>query len=173
MWEKVGKRVTLYCYPDFSPMLQFIGEYEVAVDAKGRFLLPSGLRKQLPEGAGEKFVISRGFEGCLAMYPLETYNVLLNNLSKLNDLDPNNRALKRLMTQGANVVEPDSAGRLLLSKPHMEMAGIKKDMVLSAQANKVELWDKDTYYNYLNANANDFSALAATVAGGSFNPFAE
>jgi MraZ protein len=108
------------------------------------------------------------------MYPMDTWNALSEKISKLNDFDPKNRAFKRLFLNGANVVEVDSAGRMLLSKPQLEYAGIKKDMILSAQANKVELWDKDTYYNYLKDNADGFSDLAAEVAGGSsFNPFAD
>ena len=46
-------------------MSSFLGEYEVALDAKGRFLLPSGFRKQMPKGSEEKFVVKRGFENCL------------------------------------------------------------------------------------------------------------
>lgn len=153
-------------------MSGLLGEYEVAIDAKGRFLLPSGFRKQLPEGAAERFVINRGFESCLTMYPMDTWNVLAEKMNRLNDFNPKVREFKRLFLNGANVVEVDSAGRLLLPKPLMEYSGIKKDMVFSAQGNKVELWDKDTYYNYIRQRANDFSNLAAEVAGGDFiNPF--
>src|SRR5690606_39934562 len=62
--------------------------------------------------------------------------------------------------------------RLLLPKLLQEYAGIKKDMILSAQGNKVELWYKDTYYTYIREHASGFSDLAAEVAGGGFtNPF--
>lgn len=57
-------------------------------------------------------------------------------------------------------------------RPLQEYAGIKKDMVFSAQGNKVELWDKDTYYDYIRKQSAGFSDLAAEVAGGDFiNPF--
>ena len=153
-------------------MTSFLGEYEVAIDAKGRFLLPSGFRKQLPKGAAERFVINRGFESCLTMYPEEQWNLLAEKVNKLNDFNPKVREFKRLFMNGATIVELDSAGRILLPKSLQEYASVKKDMVMSAQGNKVELWDKDKYHEYINQHAAGFSDLAAEVAGGDFmNPF--
>ena len=153
-------------------MLSLLGEYEVAIDAKGRFLVPSGFRKQLPEGEGDRFVINRGFDNCLSLFPLSSWNEMSEKLSKFNDFNPKAREFKRLFLNGATKVELDSAGRILLPKPLQEYSGIKKDMVFSAQGNKVELWDKDTYYNYINQKAGNMSDLASEVAGGDFiNPF--
>ncbi len=152
-------------------MANFLGEYEVALDVRGRFLLPSGFRKQLAEGEGEKFVINRGFENCLTIYTLSVWNAITEKINKLNDFKPEVREFKRLFLNGANIVEPDSADRLLVVKSLMEYAGIKKDAVLSAQGNKLELWDKDTYYNYLRQHAGGFSKLADSVANDFGNPF--
>jgi MraZ protein len=153
-------------------MLNLIGEYEVAVDAKGRFLLPSAFRKQLPEGAAERFVVNRGFEKCLTVYPMDSWNALSEKINRLNDFNPKVREFKRLFLNGATIVETDSAGRILLPKPLQEYADIKKDVVFSCQGNKVELWNKDTYHEYINKHAEGFSDLGAEVAGGDFiNPF--
>lgn len=152
-------------------MTSFLGEYEVAVDAKGRFLLPSGFRKQLAEGTGERFVINRGIENCLTVYTIDTWNAVSEKINRLNDLKPNVRQFKRLFLNGATIVEVDSADRLLIPKQLQEYAGIKKDAVLSAQGNKLELWDKDTYYNYLREHVGGFSKLAEEVADDFGNPF--
>jgi MraZ protein len=153
-------------------MTNFLGEYEVAVDAKGRFLLPSGFRKQLPADAAERFVVNRGFENCLSMYPISSWNALTEKINRLNDFNPKVREFKRLFLNGATIIDLDSADRMLLPKHLQEYAGIKKDIILSAQGNKVEIWDKDTYYKYINEHASSFSDLAAEVAGGDFiNPF--
>lgn len=153
-------------------MTGFLGEYELTIDAKGRFLLPAGFRKQLPEGAAGQFVVNRGFENCLSLYPMESWQALSDKINKLNDFNPKVREFKRLFLNGATIIELDSAGRMLLPKPLLEYAGIKKDMVFSAQGNKVELWDKDTYHEYIRKSAAGFSDLAAEVAGGDFiNPF--
>jgi MraZ protein len=152
-------------------MTSFLGEYEVALDAKGRFLLPSGFRKQLADGMGEKFVINRGFEGCLSIYTMDVWNAVSEKINRLNDFKANVREFKRLFLNGATIVEPDSADRLLIAKSLQEFAGIKKDAVLSAQGNKMELWDKDTYYNYLRERSGGFSKLAEDVASDFGNPF--
>jgi MraZ protein len=155
-------------------MHTFLGEYEVAIDAKGRYLLPAGLRKQLPEGAGERFVLNRGFENCLVLYTMDVWGVLSAKMNKLNDFNQKERAFKRLFLNGACIVELDSAGRMLLPKNLMEYAGLSKDMVLAAQGNKVELWDKEAYQNYMKQNVGGLSLLAEEVAGGEFfNPFAD
>ncbi len=152
-------------------MTGFLGEYEVAIDAKGRFLLPMAFRKQLPEGAGGKFVINRGIENCLSIYMEETWNAISDKINRLNDFKPNVRLFKRLFLNGATAVEVDTADRLLIPKPLQEYAGIKKDAVLSAQGNKLELWDKDTYYNYIREHSGGFSKLAEDVADDFGNPF--
>ncbi|MCD6012192.1 MAG: mraZ [Flavipsychrobacter sp.] len=152
-------------------MANFLGEYEIALDAKGRFLLPSGLRKQIGEGVSMQFVVKRDFENCLTIYHIETWNAISAKLNKLNDLKKDVREFKRLFLNGATVVELDSADRMLVPKPLQEYAGIKKEAVLAAQGNKMELWDKDTYYNYLRQNAVNMSRLAEDVANDNGNLF--
>jgi len=152
-------------------MISFFGEYEVAIDAKGRFLLPSVLRKQMADSAGEQFVIKRDFENCLTIYPVSTWKAISEKINKLNDFKPAVREFKRLFLNGATMVDLDSADRMLIPKPLQEYAGIKKDMVLAAQGNKLELWDKDTYYNYLREKSVNMSSLAEDVADDFGNPF--
>ena len=69
-------------------MIGFIGEYEATLDSKGRFLLPAGVKKQLPEGEMPVFVVNRGFEKCLSMYPVQSWKPLYESISTLNDLTP-------------------------------------------------------------------------------------
>lgn len=152
-------------------MANFLGEYEIALDAKGRFLLPSALRKQMGEGVSMQFVVKRDFENCLTIYHMETWDAISAKLNKLNDLKKDVREFKRLFLNGATVVELDSADRMLVPKPLQEYAGIKKEAVLAAQGNKMELWDKDTYYNYLRQNAVNMSRLAEDVANDNGNLF--
>jgi MraZ protein len=154
-------------------MAILLGEYEVAIDSKGRFLLPAGLRKQFADGVGEKFVVNRGFEKCVTIYTMDVWNVVSEKVSRLNDFKPNVREFKRLFLNGATIIEVDSADRVLVPKPLQDHAGIelKTDAVLCAQGNKLELWDKDTYYNYLRERAAGFSKLAEEVANDIGNPF--
>ncbi len=68
-------------------MIGFLGEYEATLDAKGRFLLPASLKKQTGEEGGS-FVINRGFEKCLSLYPMKSWEPIFEQISKLNDFDP-------------------------------------------------------------------------------------
>ena len=153
-------------------MLRLLGEYDVSLDAKGRFLLPAAFRKQLPKSSGERFVINRGFEKCLTLYPIERWDEVAEKVYKFNDFDAKVREFKRLFLNGASHVEADSAGRLLVPKRLLEYANIKKDVVFMAQGNKVELWDSETYDKYMASRYDNFSDLADEVAGNSsINPF--
>jgi MraZ protein len=145
-------------------MTGFLGEFEVTLDAKGRFLVPAGLKKQLPEGESGSFVINRGFEKCLTMYPLKSWEPIFSNLSKLNDFDPKVREFRRWFLNGAIQMELDSAGRLLIPKSLMEHAGLEKDVVLLSAVNKIEIWDKAKYKQFFDTFSPEaFSTLAAEV----------
>jgi MraZ protein len=145
-------------------MIGFLGEYESTVDAKGRFLLPAGFKKQLPEGENASFVLNRGFEKCLTLYPMQSWEPIFNGINALNDFDPKVRAFRRIFLNGANQIELDSAGRILLPKSLIEYAGLDKDIVLIAAVNKIEIWDKATYQAFFDSmSADDFSNLANEV----------
>jgi MraZ protein len=145
-------------------MIGFLGEYESTVDAKGRFLLPAGFKKQLPEGEKASFVLNRGFEKCLTLYPIQSWEPIFNKINALNDFDPKVRSFRRIFLNGANQIELDSAGRILLPKSLIEYAGLDKDIVLIAAVNKIEIWDKATYQAFFDSmSADDFSNLANEV----------
>lgn len=147
-------------------MKGFIGEYEATLDAKGRFLLPAGFKKQLPETGGENFIINRGFEKCLSLYTIENWEPIFNEIGKLNDFDPKTRDFKRYFLNGANQVTPDTAGRLLVPKNLIEYAGLEKDIVLVSAIDKIEIWDKVKYQQFFEAFSPEaFSNLAMEVMG--------
>lgn len=149
-------------------MINFLGEYESTVDAKGRFLLPSGFKKQIPESAGYQFVLNRGFEKCLTLYPIQSWEPLYKQISQLNDFDPKVRDFRRYFLNGALQLELDSAGRLLLPKNLMEYAGLTKDIVLVSALNKIEIWDTTKYKQFFESiSPEDFSNLANAVMNNS------
>ena len=145
-------------------MIGFLGEYEATLDAKGRFLLPAGFKKQLPEEGGAHFVINRGFEKCLTLYPLQSWDPIFSEISKLNDFDPKVREFRRYFLNGATQLELDTAGRLLLPKNLTEHAGLEKDIVLVSAVNKIEIWDKTKYKEFFESfTPQSFSDLANEV----------
>ena len=145
-------------------MIGFLGEYEATLDSKGRFLLPAGIKKQLPEGVQPVFVVNRGFEKCLTVYPLQSWEPIYKNISALNDFDPRVREFRRHFLNGAMQLELDGAGRILLPKNLMEHAGLEKDIVLVSAVDKLEIWDKNKYQQiFENFSPEAFSTLAAEV----------
>jgi len=145
-------------------MIGFLGEYEATLDAKGRFLLPAGFKKQLPQDAAHQFVLNRGFEKCLTLYPIQSWEPIFSEISKLNDFDPKVREFRRYFLNGATQLELDSAGRLLLPKNLTEHAGLEKDIVLVSALNKIEIWDKIKYKEFFESfTPQSFSDLANEV----------
>jgi len=145
-------------------MISFLGEFEATIDAKGRFLLPAGFKKQLPADTPARFVINRGFEKCLTLYPIQSWEPIFTQVSQQNDFDPEVRAFRRYFFNGATEVELDSAGRLLLPKNLMPHAGLEKDIVLVSALNKIEIWDKTSYDQFFDSYSPEtFSELANRV----------
>lgn len=145
-------------------MIGFLGEFEATLDAKGRFLLPAGFKKQMPEGETDRYIINRGFEKCLALYPVKNWEPLFTEISRLNDFDPKVREFRRLFLNGATFVEPDTAGRLLVPPNLKAHADLQKDIVLVAAVNKIEIWDSNKYKQLFDSFSPDaFSSLASEV----------
>ena len=147
-------------------MAGFLGEYEATADAKGRFLLPAGLKKQMPEGT-TTLVINRGMDECLWMYLLDDWKKVEDRLREVNPYDSReNRMVRKALIAGAVYVEFDSAGRLNLSKILSEYAGLEKDIVLAGDIDKIEIWDK-TKYNKLfeSLTPEKLSGMASAILG--------
>ena len=145
-------------------MIGFLGEYEATLDSKSRFLLPVGFKKQLPEEGNAQFVINRGFEKCLSLYPMNKWEPIFTRISKLNDFDPKVREFRRYFLNGATLLELDSAGRLLVPQNLKEHAGLEKDIVLVAAMDKIEIWDKTRYQQFFESfSPETFSSIPNEV----------
>lgn len=142
-----------------------VGEFECKLDAKGRFLFPAGLRKQLDPSANEVFMMNKGFENCLTLYPMNEWDKVSARISKLNLFKPKNRMFYRLFHQGAKQLTLDTAGRILIPTALMERIGLKKDIMLTAYNDRIEIWDRKEYFSLMDENMQDFSDLADEVMG--------
>lgn len=148
-----------------SFMGNLIGEYYCKLDAKGRIMIPAGLKKQLPPEANEQFVVNRGFERCVALYPKNEWNGIAREINKLNRFNKKNREFQRYFFRGASPLAMDSTGRILIPKSLAAYAGIEYEVVLFAYGDYVEIWDKVTYENLLTDEPEDFANLAEEVMG--------
>ncbi len=151
--------------PIINAMAGLVGEFEVKLDEKGRFLFPSGLRKQLPAASQRDFMLNKGFEDCLTLYPLPDWEKISEKLSKMNLFKPDNRMFYRLFHQGAKQVALDNAGRILIPTAHMERVGLVNEIMLIAYNDRIEIWDKSKYFNMIEGSMASFADLADKVMG--------
>ena len=133
----------------------FIGEYQHSLDSKNRIVVPSKLR----EGLGEKFIISKGLDGCLYAYPIDEWQKFEEKLKNLPLTNRDARAFVRFFVAGATEVETDKQGRGLIPANLREYAGIEKEIVTIGALNKVEIWSKEKWESY-NESDIDFDSIA-------------
>ena len=148
--------------------MNLIGEYQVAIDNKGRLRLPSALLRQLPavkQGDGYSFVLNRGFEKCLTLYPKTVWDEIAARLSKLNRFKDRNRMFFRSFFLGAAPMETDSADRILIPKPLQDYANLESEAILIAMDDRIEIWSPKGYEAMLAIDPNDFADLANEVMG--------
>lgn len=168
---KSGKRwiFIIYFYTrQYKIVTNYIGEYACKVDVKGRVMMPAGLLRQFPAALRERFVINRSvFQRCLVLYPMDLWEDTLKDLGKLNRFNKDNDNFIRQFTNGAASVEMDSTNRILLPKRLGEYAGIKNDLVMAANLNKIEIWSAENYNAVTDSyDPDSFAQLAEKVMGG-------
>jgi len=143
-----------------------IGTYECKADAKGRFMLPAALKKQLLPVIQNGFVLKRAvFQPCLELYPMKEWEGLMQKINKLNRFKKKNNDFIRRFTAGVKVVEVDASGRLLMPKDLTVFAGILNELVVSSAVNIIEIWDKGNYEKAIDDAAVDFADLVEEVMG--------
>ncbi len=139
---------------------QFLGEYDCKLDAKGRLKMPSALLKQIGGDGNLKFVINRGYEKHLILYPIDVWEMKTKEINQLNiNLDLQRRTI-RYFYRGATELEVDSSERINLPGTLMEYASIDKDVVLFAYQNQIEVWSKDKYDEMIANEPENFAELA-------------
>ncbi len=150
--------------------MQLLGEYLVSIDNKGRLRLPTALLRQLGEPSAEtggyEFVLNRGFEGVLTLYPKLIWENISARVNRLNRFNERNRKLIRFFHSGATPLVTDSADRILLPKPLMEYAGLEGEAILLAIRTYIEIWSPQRYEQLLSENTDDIADLANDVLGG-------
>ena len=147
-------------------MINLLGEYDCKMDAKGRLMLPTGLRKQLESLIHSGFVINRDIhESCLVLYPTQEWDKVSRQLGKLNRFIRKNALFIRKFNNGATPLQIDGTGRILIPKSLADHAGLKKEIKVIGNGERVEIWSKDQYSAMLNSDEINFSDLAEEVMG--------
>ena len=133
----------------------FMGEYRHTMDPKGRLTVPSRFRELL----GTEFVVTRGLDGCLFVYPMDRWGVYVEEVKNLPLTDKNARLFTRFIIAGATTCELDRQGRILLPVTLREFAGIEKDVLLAGMLDHIEIWNEEHWKE--NADFSDMDAIAS------------
>ncbi|GAA0460553.1 division/cell wall cluster transcriptional repressor MraZ [Alkalibacillus silvisoli] len=137
----------------------FMGEYQHNIDTKGRLIVPAKFR----EGLGQTFVITRGLDKCLFAYPLDEWKQLEEKLKKLPLTKKDARAFTRFFFSGAVECEIDKQGRINVPSPLLSYASLDKECVVIGVSNRVEVWAKDQWDEYVEESEDSFGEIAENL----------
>lgn len=122
----------------------FIGEYEHSVDSKGRVIMPVKLRDDI----GEKFIVTKGLDGCLFAYSQTEWNNFEEKLKTLPLTNKNARDFVRFFLSGAVECEIDKQGRFLIPGNLREYATLEKEIIIIGVGTRIEIWNKEEWKKY-------------------------
>lgn len=144
-------------------MAYFIGDHTCKLDSKGRILFPAALKKQLDKDF-DRFVVKKDlFENCLVLYTSDEWerqNLLIR--SRTNPFNKEHNRFLRGFSRGTAEVIFDGSSRILIPKRLFEVIGVDKEIVLSGQDSKIEIWSKQAY-DGLEEDENEFAGLAEQI----------
>lgn len=136
-----------------------MGEFHHNVDEKNRLVIPSKFRSEL----GEKFIVTRGLDKCLFAYSLEEWNKIVDKLKTLPFTQRDARNFTRFFLSGAIDAELDKSGRVSITSPLIEYADIIKECVIIGANDRIEIWAKESWDNFLTVNEENFSDIAENL----------
>ena len=135
----------------------FMGEYNHIIDAKGRLIIPARFRELL----GEEFILTKGLDGCLSIYPMDAWEAFETKLRALPLTNKNARTFTRFFVAGATNCELDRQGRILVPQTLREFAGLDKEVVLTGNLDRIEIWSKEKWSE--NCNYDDMDSIAESM----------
>ena len=135
----------------------FMGEYNHIIDAKGRLIIPARFRELL----GEEFILTKGLDGCLSIYPMDAWEAFETKLRALPLTNKNARTFTRFFVAGATNCELDRQGRILVPQTLREFADLEKEVVLTGNLDRIEIWSKEKWSE--NCNFDDMDSIAESM----------
>ena len=121
-----------------------IGEYEHSLDVKGRLILPAKIREDM----GDKFIVTKGLDGCLFGFSQTEWVSFEEKLKTLPLTNKNARDFVRFFLSGATECEIDKQGRFLIASNLREYASLEKDAVIIGVGTRIEIWNKEKWKSY-------------------------
>ncbi|MBD3250574.1 MAG: division/cell wall cluster transcriptional repressor MraZ [Candidatus Pacebacteria bacterium] len=136
----------------------FVGKFYYKLQAKDRISLPADFRNQ-----ADSWIVTRGLDGCLFVYNQDKFETELAKLGQRSFTKKSNRDLVRLMTNEAQEVQADANGRVRLPRYLIEYAGLEKELVIVGSFNRIEIWDRNTYHDYMSQLEDQAEQIAESI----------
>jgi MraZ protein len=136
-----------------------MGEYHHNIDDKGRMIVPAKFRDEL----GSTFVVTRGMDKCLFVYPEKEWQQLEQKLKTLPFTKKDARAFTRFFFSGATECELDKQGRVNIASTLRSFAMLEKECVVIGVSNRVEIWSKDVWEDYFAESEDSFAEIAEGI----------
>lgn len=146
------------CGAKWGMRMLLMGEYHHTIDEKGRITIPSKIRYDL----GESFVVTRGIDRCLYVYPKEDWQQIIEKYQKLPNTKEG-RNFMRFFLSGATTCEFDKQGRINIQAPLIHYADLKKDCVIVGVNDHLEIWSQELWQQLLTENEENFSVMADSL----------
>lgn len=134
----------------------FIGEFHHNLDAKSRLIVPAKFRQDL----GSNFVMTRGLEGCLFVFPQEEWKVIADKMAALPLMKKDARQFARMFLSGATEVDVDKSGRFVIPQVLSEFASLEKECVVIGVQNRLEVWSKEKWNAFLSGALDEYEEIA-------------
>ena len=145
----------------------FTGEYSNSLDEKNRMNIPAKFRRALDPINDRTFVLTKGFDKCLLLYPLNEWQEVESQLSQLSSIRGSDRDFIRSITRYAMPIQYDAQGRIQIPEILTNFAEINKEITAIGMIKKIELWNPSILNNkelaYNNSNDKDFDDLANKI----------
>lgn len=138
----------------------FIGEHQHTLDEKGRIIIPSKFRADL----GLEFVMTKGLDNCLFVYPKSEWQILEEKLKTLPLTSKDARAFVRFFFSGASESTLDKQGRVLIPANLREHSRLDKEAVIIGVSTRIEIWSKDHWDNYIDEDNLSYESIAESMA---------
>lgn len=137
----------------------FIGEFNCKMDAKGRITFPAKFREQLTDN----FVITRGLDNCINLFTLEKWGEQTKQIENMKYTNKNQRAYSRFILSAATELNFDTQGRINIPQSLIEYSKLEKEIVVTGNIDRIEIWSKDVWNKYLEENLDNIEELADEI----------
>lgn len=141
-----------------------MGEFHHSIDDKGRLILPAKFREDL----GDDFVVTKGLENCLFVFPIKEWEKITKRLSTLPFTKKDARVFTRFILSGATKAEFDKQGRINITSPLISYADLKKECVIIGVGDRLEIWSEERWTDFYDSTKEDMSDIAEGLFDSNF-----